>query len=230
MGDQDGSWPKQVASIAHGRCAPSKKPRVDGELLFIGLTSTAVPAREAIEELEAQKTEHEKITTLKLGLSCYDVVRGLASLLGGEALAASARVALKAAVGGFSEKSAARLPPSPGCLKLNSDVLNKSPSSFITFVYCFLLISFLFNIPHRIVAVAQGVKNGASSVGKPPLMHAPSATRQGSPKQSSPARIPNKAVVNCSRGSSYRSCLPSTRNESTENRGSSYNRNRGRRG
>ncbi|KAH7571955.1 hypothetical protein JRO89_XS04G0173400 [Xanthoceras sorbifolium] len=104
MGDQDGSWPKQVASIAHGRCAPSKKPRVDGELLFIGLTSTAVPAREAIEELEAQKTEHEKITSL----SCYDVVRGLASLLGGEALAASARVALKAAVGGFSEKSAAR--------------------------------------------------------------------------------------------------------------------------
>ncbi|KAL5768312.1 hypothetical protein ACOSP7_014873 [Xanthoceras sorbifolium] len=117
---------------------------------------------------------------------------------------------------------------------MGSAVLNKSPSSFITFVYCFLLISFLFNIPHRIVA--QG--NGKSGVHGSPLGRSPSAARQGSPKQSSPTQLhpnpvtraaenPNESVVNCSRYKSYSSCLPSTRNESTENRGSTNIRGRG---
>ncbi|KAK1582033.1 hypothetical protein Q3G72_011232 [Acer saccharum] len=109
---------------------------------------------------------------------------------------------------------------------MGSAVLNKPPSPFITFIYCFLLISFLFYIPHRIVA--QGVKNGASSVHGSPLGQAPNAVGHGSsPKQSSPtqnhpitaaALNPNKPAVNCGRGVNH-SCLPgSGRGESTFNR------------
>ncbi|KAK1581551.1 hypothetical protein Q3G72_006947 [Acer saccharum] len=86
----------------------------------------------------------------------------------------------------------------------------KSPSSFIAFVFCFLLISFLFNIPHPIAA--QRVKNGASSVHGSPLKHDSNAAAQrGSPEQSSPTKISNEknisAIENCS-FENYLSCRP----------------------
>ncbi|KAK2637613.1 hypothetical protein Ddye_025408 [Dipteronia dyeriana] len=101
-------------------------------------------------------------------------------------------------------------------VSMGSAVLNKPPSPFITFVYCFLLISFVFYIPHRIVALGEG--SGKSRVRGSQQQHAPSAVQQGSPKQSSPtqpypknfvekALNPNKPVVNCGRGENYK-CLP----------------------
>ncbi|KAK1580915.1 hypothetical protein Q3G72_001313 [Acer saccharum] len=101
---------------------------------------------------------------------------------------------------------------------MGSAALNKPPSPFITFVYCFLLISFLFYIPHRIVAV--GERSGASRVGPGPLRHAPSAVQHGSPKQSSPTQkkpesIDIKKALNgdrpiedCGRGTKYSACMP----------------------
>ncbi|KAK4852345.1 hypothetical protein QYF36_023156 [Acer negundo] len=100
---------------------------------------------------------------------------------------------------------------------MGSAVLNKPPSPFITFVYCFLLISFLFYIPHRIAA---GEGSGKSGVGPGPSRHAPSAVQHGSPKQSSPTQkkpesfdIANslnrtRPVVNCGRDTAYSECLP----------------------
>ncbi|KAK4851529.1 hypothetical protein QYF36_015962 [Acer negundo] len=88
---------------------------------------------------------------------------------------------------------------------MGSAVINKPPSPFLTFVYCFLLISFLFYIPRRIVA--EHVKDGASRVHGSPSGHAPNAVQQGSPKQSSPTQNnPNSVAgkaVRCSPITSY---------------------------
>ncbi|KAK1584033.1 hypothetical protein Q3G72_029245 [Acer saccharum] len=101
---------------------------------------------------------------------------------------------------------------------MGSAALNKPPSPFITFVHCFLLISFLFYIPHRIVA--QRVKNGASSVHGSPLGHAPNAVGQGSPKQSSPTQnhpttVAGRAAESCSRSSAIynRGCVSAVRGD-----------------
>ncbi|KAI9186433.1 hypothetical protein LWI28_017243 [Acer negundo] len=100
---------------------------------------------------------------------------------------------------------------------MGSAVLNKPPSPFLTSVYCFLLISFLFYIPHRIAA---GESSGKSGVGPGPLRLAPSAVQQGSPKQSSPTQKKPESIVsakslmgghpvaNCGRDQLYSKCLP----------------------
>ncbi|KAK1581317.1 hypothetical protein Q3G72_004932 [Acer saccharum] len=61
---------------------------------------------------------------------------------------------------------------------MGSAVLNKSPSSFIAFVYGFLLISFLLNIPHAQGAVR--VYSGRSgSLGAPPATARHTSPPQG---------------------------------------------------
>ncbi|KAK4852544.1 hypothetical protein QYF36_024923 [Acer negundo] len=112
---------------------------------------------------------------------------------------------------------------------MGSAVLNKPPSPFLTFVYCFLLISFLFYISHRIVV--EYVKGGASSVHGSSPKHDSNAVGQVPPKQSSPTHNnpisystaqAGRAVVNCGPGKSYRSCLPGPKNSSNNSRGGLY--------
>ncbi|KAK4849750.1 hypothetical protein QYF36_000533 [Acer negundo] len=103
---------------------------------------------------------------------------------------------------------------------MGSAVLNKPPSPFITFIYCFLLISSLFYIPHRIVA--EYVKAGASSVHGSSPKHDSNAVGQVPPKKSSPIQNnPHSVKERC--GASYpfnRGCLQNSRvsriNESGE--------------
>ncbi|KAK1581541.1 hypothetical protein Q3G72_006897 [Acer saccharum] len=106
---------------------------------------------------------------------------------------------------------------------MGSAVLNKSFSSFIAFVYGFLLISFLLNIPHAQGAVrvysgrsrSLGANNRASRVGAPPA-RPDSNAQQSPPKQKNPNSVTGRAVVNCGRGKAYTSCLPGSKNESGE--------------
>ncbi|KAI9186676.1 hypothetical protein LWI28_019767 [Acer negundo] len=111
---------------------------------------------------------------------------------------------------------------------MGSAVLNKPPSPFITFIYCFLLISSLFYIPHRIVAEYE--KDGASSVHGSSPKHDSNAVGQVPPKKSSPTQNnptsqAGSAVVDCGRGNSYRSygsCLPGPKKSSNNSRGGLY--------
>ncbi|KAK0599506.1 hypothetical protein LWI29_005898 [Acer saccharum] len=106
---------------------------------------------------------------------------------------------------------------------MGSAVLNKSPSSFIAFVYGFLLISFLLNIPHAQGAVrvysgrsrSLGVNDGASRVGAPPARPDSNAERSP-PKQKNPNSVTGRAVVNCRGGKIDINCLRGSKNESGE--------------
>ncbi|KAK3200551.1 hypothetical protein Dsin_023966 [Dipteronia sinensis] len=104
---------------------------------------------------------------------------------------------------------------------MGSAVLNKPPSPFITVAYCFLLISFLFYIPHRIVA--QDETSGKSGLQKPQPGHAPSAVQKDPPTQLYPktfdvrkALNASKPVVDCGRDAAYTSCIPGS-NHSLDN-------------